>query len=205
MKTDPWPLSVSAPVSPPHEDAISLGATSGVPQRQTAEPARIHLIVGPVGAGKSTFGAQLARSRPAVRLTLDEWMATLFRPDRPDQRVIEWYLERSARCIEQIWAVTTELLRASMDVVLEIGLLRRREREAFYRRVDDADFELVIHVLDAARDVRRERVMHRNQQGGPTFSVHVPLDIFEYASDLWEPPEDEECAGRNVSFTRTDA
>jgi predicted kinase len=146
----------------------------------------------------------LAQSRLAVRLTLDEWMATLFRPDRPDVGVIDWYVERSARCIEQIWAVALQVLGAGKDVVLEIGLLRRHEREAFYRRIEDAELDLVIHVLDAARDVRRERVMHRNRVAGPTFSMVVPLEVFEYASDLWEPPSDEECSGREVSLIRTD-
>jgi predicted kinase len=160
--------------------------------------------VGPVGAGKSTFGSRLAQGRRAVRLTLDEWMVTLFRPDRPDVGLVEWYTERSARCIEQIWAVATELLGTGTDVVLEIGLLRRHERAAFYQRVDAAKLELTIYVLDAARDIRRQRVMHRNHTAGPTFSMIVPVTVFEYASDLWEAPDPTECNGRNVSFIRTD-
>jgi predicted kinase len=147
----------------------------------------------------------LAQGRRAVRLTLDEWMATLFRPDRPEVGVVDWYVERSARCIDQIWALTTQSLSVGIDVILEIGLLRRHEREAFYRRVDDAGFDLTIYVLDAPRDIRRERVNRRNHSEGPTFSMIVPPDIFEYASDLWEPADAAECAGRNVSFIRTDA
>ena len=46
--------------------------------------ARIHLIEGPVGAGKSTFAAQLSGTYAAPHLALDDWMATLFVPDRPD-------------------------------------------------------------------------------------------------------------------------
>lgn len=64
----------------------------------------IHLIVGPVGAGKSTFGLALSRERAALRLTLDEWMAELFRPDRPETGLVAWYVERADRCIEQIWS-----------------------------------------------------------------------------------------------------
>jgi predicted kinase len=157
-----------------------------------------------VGAGKSTFGLQLAHGHRAVRLTLDEWMATLFRPDRPAVGVVEWYVERAARCIEQIWALTKQSLSEGIDVILEIGLLRRHEREAFYRRVDDAGFDLTIHVVDAARDIRRQRVIDRNHGAGPTFSMIVPPEIFEYASDLWEPADAAECAGRDVSFIRTD-
>ncbi|MDQ3263265.1 MAG: ATP-binding protein [Myxococcota bacterium] len=39
--------------------------------------AHLHLIVGPVGAGKSTFARQLSRQQSSVRLSLDEWMAQL--------------------------------------------------------------------------------------------------------------------------------
>jgi predicted kinase len=165
----------------------------------------IQLVIGPVGAGKSTFGLTLAYQQRAVRLTLDEWMATLFRPDRPDRGVIEWYVERSARCIEQIWSVAEAVLGAGTSVILELGLLTRRERESFYERVDVSGFPLTVHVVDAARAVRRERVAARNQARGPTFSTVVPPQIFELASDLWEAPDATECEGRVVRFVRTDA
>ena len=40
---------------------------------------KIHLLIGPVGAGKSTFALELAREHRGVRLTLDEWMQSLER------------------------------------------------------------------------------------------------------------------------------
>lgn len=178
-------------------------ATAVTPQvRAGSQRARVHLIVGPVGAGKSTLGLRLARERSAVRLTLDEWMALLFRPDRPEANVMQWYVERAARCIEQICRLTHSILDAGSDVILEIGLLQRREREAFYRRIADdgsaAGSALVVYVLDAPRDLRRARVQERNTAQGPTFSVLVPLAIFELASDLWQPLEADECEGRDV-------
>src|SRR5688572_334050 len=168
------------------------------------ERARVHLVVGPVGAGKSTYAARLAETERALRLTLDEWMTRLFSADRPRAGVVPWYVARAGRCIEQIWRVAVPLLGLDTAVVLEIGLLSRGERESFYRRVDDAGFHLSIHVLDAAREVRRERVMARNETRGSTFSNHVPPDVFEFASDLWEPPGADECEGRDVRFIRTD-
>jgi predicted kinase/uncharacterized glyoxalase superfamily protein PhnB len=172
--------------------------------RVSETAARVHLVVGPVGAGKSTFGLGLAREERAVRLTLDEWMTTLFRPDRPAHGVVEWYLERSARCIDQICSVAEAVLGTGTSVVLELGLLTRRERESFYARVESTRFSLTVHVVDAAREVRRERVAERNRTQGPTFSMPVPPEIFELASDRWEPPAATECEGRTVRFLRTD-
>ncbi|MBZ4418481.1 ATP-binding protein [Myxococcus sp. RHSTA-1-4] len=166
--------------------------------------AQLHLIVGPVAAGKSTFALQLAREHRAVRMNLDEWMAELFRPDRPEVGVMEWYIERTGRCIEQIWKQTTRTLDVGTNVVLEIGLILRRDRERFYRRVDARGQGLTIYVLDAPREVRRERVQQRNREKGETFSMEVPLAFFEMASDRWEPLDEAECSGRDVRFISTD-
>src|SRR6187402_2301361 len=157
LPNDPCP-------DPLPEDPETLTEATSEPQVKSPPKGRVHLIVGPVGAGKSTFAKKLARDSRAVRLTLDEWMAELFRPDRPAERVIEWYRERARRSVEQIWRVAQEVVITGTDVILEIGLLDRRERQAFYERVDAAGLELTVNVIDAAREVRRARVLARNQK-----------------------------------------
>lgn len=163
--------------------------------------AHLHLIIGPVGAGKSTFARQLAREHRAVRLILDDWMATLFGADeRPAVGRIEWYVERTHRCLDQIWKLTEGLVAVDTNVVLELGLIRSEDRERFYARVDQAGFGLTVYVLDAPRAVRRERVLRRNVEKGETFAMEVPPDFFELASDLWQPPAADECDERDVRF-----
>jgi adenylate kinase family enzyme len=44
----------------------------------------IHIIEGPVGAGKSTYATALALRTQGIHIALDAWFATLFSPDRPD-------------------------------------------------------------------------------------------------------------------------
>lgn len=160
--------------------------------------ANIHLIVGPVGAGKSTVAKTLCREHSALMLNLDDWMARLFRPDRPAGDVMPWYVERAQRCIDQIWQVTLSALQAGTNVVLEIGLIRKADRESFYARVDAAALSLSVHLVDAPRDVRRQRVAQRNTRQGDTFSMVVPPEIFELASNLWEPPDDAEHDDRKI-------
>lgn len=189
------------------EDTSTLSDGYGPPQARTAsriEPACVHLVVGPVGAGKSTFARRFAAGEGALRLTLDEWMTALFSPDRPEVGRREWYVERRQRCLEWIWTVTKAAAETGVDVVLEPGLLRRAERETFYERVEDAGLSLKVYCLDAARDVRRARVMERNEARSETFSMVVPLEFFELASDSWEPLAADECEGREVTTLRTD-
>lgn len=158
----------------------------------------IHWILGPVGSGKSTYAADLARTHRAVRLTLDDWMTTLFRADRPDVGVMEWYIDRSRRCLEQIWQISETSLQNGLSVVLEVGLIQRRERTPFFARLDASAFPHVLYLLDAPRPVRRARVLKRNQDKGPTYAMDVPAHIFEMASDLWEPLTPHERQGRDL-------
>lgn len=162
--------------------------------------ARVHLIVGPVGAGKSTLARRLCDEHRAVALNLDEWMATLFAPDRPPGDLVPWYRERAERCVDQIWRTAQGILATDRDVVLEVGLLQRLERGAFMARVESSGHPLIVYVVDAPREVRKRRVLARNRARGPTFTSVVPPEVFELASDMWQPPTDRETRAREVHF-----
>jgi predicted kinase len=165
--------------------------------------ASIHLIEGPVGAGKSTFAGRLALTHNAVHLNLDEWMVRLFQADRPEADFMEWYLERKQRCINQIWKVTCDLLDAGTDAVLELGLVQLNDRLDFYSRVDASDYTLQVYVLDAPEEQRRQRVHGRNRDQDTTFQMEVSDEIFELASAAWTAPDETECLERNITRIST--
>ncbi|MEZ5559707.1 MAG: AAA family ATPase [Pseudomonadales bacterium] len=165
--------------------------------------ATIHLMEGPVGAGKSTYAARLGLERNAPHLDLDEWMVTLFRPDRPEAGFVPWYVERKQRCIEQIWQVACALLDAGTDVVLELGLVGRDDRAAFYSRVDATGHELAVYVLDAPQAERRRRVRARNTAAGATFKMVVTDEVFALANGAWQPPDEQECEQRRIQHVAT--
>jgi predicted kinase len=154
----------------------------------------LHVLIGPVGAGKSTYARQRIARSPAVFLDLDAWMVRLFGADpRPPEGVMAWYLERRERCRALLWDVAVDVLASGTDVFLEIGLLGSAEREAFYEKARAADVELLVYLLDAPRATRRERVAQRNKAAKP-FTQVVPPEFFERASDAWEPPSESERA-----------
>jgi predicted kinase len=152
----------------------------------------VHLLIGPVGAGKTTYArARVARS-PMVLLDLDAWMVRLFGADpRPPSDVVTWYFERRDRCRKLIWDLTLNVVDCAADVLLEIGLVGKQERTAFYEQVRAEGLELRVYLVDAPRDVRRERVAQRNRSAGPLTQI-VPPEFFERASDAWEPPSESE-------------
>lgn len=152
----------------------------------------LHLLIGPVGAGKTTYARQRTAHSSGVFLDLDTWMVRLFGADtRPPENVMAWYLERRERCRDLLRDVALDVLRCGTDVFLEIGLLAGPEREAFYSAARDEEVPLIIYLVDAPRSVRRERVVQRNDSGGP-FTQIVPLEFFERASDAWQPPSESE-------------
>lgn len=161
---------------------------------------KVYLVEGPVGAGKSTYSAKLSEKIKAPHYNLDAWMARLFSPDRPSTGTLPWYIERKERCVEQIWDTAKRNLDANCDVILELGLVQQDSRQAMYRRIEDSGHTVVVHVLDVPREVRRERVQFRNVEQGDTFSMVVPDEIFEMASDMWEEPQDVECDDYEVVF-----
>jgi predicted kinase len=152
----------------------------------------LHLVIGPVGAGKTTFARRRATQKRAVFLDVDTWMVRLFGKDtRPEENVVAWYLERRDRCRALLFDLAREILFTGTDVFLELGLVTALEREAFYEKARGEELHLVVLALDASRDVRRERVAERNRSAGEHTQV-VPLRFFEMASDAWEPPTDAE-------------
>ena len=153
---------------------------------------RLHLIVGPVGAGKSTFARKLAARRQAIFFDLDSWMVRLYGQDvRPTENVIGWYLERRERVRGLLWATSLDVIATGTDVLLEAGLVSLAERQAFYEKAQDEDIELTVYLVDAPREVRRERVMARNAAAVEHTQI-VPIEFFEKASDAWEPPSSAE-------------
>ncbi|MCZ8073796.1 MAG: ATP-binding protein [Paucibacter sp.] len=162
--------------------------------------AQVHLIEGPVGAGKSTYARGLEQEGRGVHIALDAWFAALFSPDRPAENWLPWYIERKERLLRLIWAHAERLLDSGHDVILELGLIQRAARLPFCQQVIAAGHPLCIHVLDAPTELRRERVQRRNAEQGPTFSMVVPDAVFDMASQFWEAPDAFECEQFRVEW-----
>jgi predicted kinase len=161
---------------------------------------KVHLIEGPVGAGKSTYAESLALRTGGVHIALDEWFARLYSPDRPVGDFVAWYVERKERLLELVWTHAQRILTCGNAAILELGLIQRESRVAFCRNVLDVCAQLQVHIVDAPRELRRERVRRRNTEQGSTFSMVVPDPVFEVASNLWEAPDEDECSEFAVEF-----
>ncbi|MCR9276830.1 MAG: ATP-binding protein [Pseudomonadaceae bacterium] len=162
----------------------------------------VHIIEGPVGAGKTTYALKLAKRLPALSHNLDQWMVALFQPDRPSQDLWAWYGERKQRCIEQIWHIVRSDVSIERDVIVELGLVTAELRAQVFERAEALGCDITVHLLDAPTKERAERVRARNEDQGDSFSMRVSEEVFTAANAAWEPLNEDELAGRPITLLR---
>ena len=161
--------------------------------------ATLHVIFGPSGAGKSSYAQNLARREPAVHFAIDDWMARLFVADMPDPIEFTWVMERVERCETQIWFVAAGVMAAGTSVVLDLGLTRKGDRARVAEIAQACDLPVQFHFVTAPRDIRRARVLARNEVKGETFSMVVTPQMFDFMEGIYEAPDAEELAGVIIS------
>jgi predicted kinase len=155
----------------------------------------LHVIFGPQGAGKSTYAQTLARREPAVHFPLDDWMGRLFAPDMPDPLEFNWLMDRVARCEAQIWSTAAAVMAAGTSVVLDLGLMRKADRDRVSEIAEACGLVLQFHFVTAPAETRRARVLGRNEVKGESFNLVVTPQMFEFMERVYEAPDPAELAG----------
>jgi predicted kinase len=90
--------------------------------------AKLFLICGPTGVGKTTYSLSLCKDTGAVRFSIDPRMQTLFSKDMVSLD-FTWMIERVNRCYEQIWNVSEQILALDGNVVLDLGFATKEQRD----------------------------------------------------------------------------
>jgi predicted kinase len=163
--------------------------------------ATLNVIFGPCGAGKTTYAHAFARREKAVAFILDDWMARLFGPDMPEPLQYDWMIERVGRCEGQIWATAAGVLATGNSVILDIGLMRKADRDRVREIAEATGLALQFHFVDAPQAVRRARVLDRNLVRGESFAIEVTPDLFEFIEGVYEPPAPGELDGAVISVS----
>ena len=161
--------------------------------------ATLNVIFGPSGAGKTTYANAFARREGAVAFILDEWMARLYGPDIPAQVEYPWLVERVGRCEAQIWSTVAAVMATGTSVILDLGLMRKADRDRIREIAEAVELPLQWHFVTAPQEARRARVAERTQVHGQSFALQVTPDMFEFVEGVFEAPDAEELAGAIVS------
>ncbi len=161
--------------------------------------ATLHVIFGPSGAGKTTYAHAFARKEGAVAFVLDEWMARLFARDMPQQVEYDWLVERVGRCEAQIWSTAAAVLASGTSVVLDLGLMRKADRDRVREIAQAVELPSQWHYVSAPADVRRARVAERTRVHGQSLPLQATPDMFEFVEGVFETPEPAELEGAIIS------
>lgn len=116
--------------------------------------ARLILMCGLPGAGKTTLANQLAAQRGAVRLTKDEWQRAL--GSSP------WNRDVGERIEQQLRRLAEEILVLGVSVVLDFGLWARVERDELRETARRLGVGVELHHLDVPIDELWRRIDERN-------------------------------------------
>jgi len=154
--------------------------------------ARLILVCGPTGAGKTTYSLSLSKEIGAVRFSIDPWMQTLFSKDMTSLDY-SWMIERVNRCYEQIWQVSEQILSLNGNVILDLGFTTKEQRVLFSERAKALNIDSEVHYLDAPKDIRKKRIEKRNIDKDPSvYSFEVNNMMFNFMEPRFEAPDQKE-------------
>jgi predicted kinase len=154
--------------------------------------ARLILVCGPTGVGKTTYSLSLAKEIRAIKFSIDPWMQTLFSKDMTTLD-FTWMMERVNRCSDQIWQVSEQILALNGNVILDLGFTTKEQRDVFSIRAKELGIKVEIHYLDASQDIRKERVDKRNTEKDPSvYAFEVTDMMFNFMEPMFEAPDQEE-------------
>src|SRR5882762_1676173 len=143
--------------------------------------ARLIVVCGLPGSGKTTFAKALESRLGAVRFCPDEWMDAL--------SLNLWDEEKRGRIETLQWKLGQELLARGLMVIIEWGTWGRAERDALRLGARALGAAVELHYLAAPADVLFDRIQRRRLERPP-----IERDALSRWSQLFEVPTPEEMA-----------
>jgi predicted kinase len=148
----------------------------------------IHIILGNTGAGKTTYGLSLKEKEQGVIFSIDHWNKILFLDDKTPQDGVDWFLERIQRSDMMIQSLVVQLAEVGTPAILDLGFAKKERRDRFYAFAKAYNIPFHLHFLDIPSEIRKQRVLHRNQEQGATFQFEVSETDFDFMETWFEKP-----------------
>jgi predicted kinase len=148
---------------------------------ETGRGARLIIVCGLPGAGKTTLARALEGRLGAVRFAPDEWMSELS---------LDLYDEaRRARIEELQWKFGVQLLTLGLIVIVEWGTWSRAERDRLRSEARALGAPVELHYVCAPEEVLFERIQRRGRERPP-----IGREALSMWCEIFQAPTAEELA-----------
>ena len=153
----------------------------------------VHLISGLPCSGKTTYALGLRADLDAALFSLDRWLITSFGKYAIAADGHEEHTRRVLACRELIWDSASQLLRRSVDVILDDGFFVRAHRARYVELAAGIGAKATTHFIETPIEVIRARIDQRNAKL-PPFNFHIDPETLRDFTALFEIPSDGEGA-----------
>lgn len=146
---------------------------------KTALGARLIIVCGLPGSGKTTHAKQLQAKFGGIRFSADEWM---------DALSLDLWDEPNREKIEALqWQLGQQLLARGLTLIIEWGTWGKSERDALRIRARELGAAVELHYLSATVDVLIDRIQQRGLENPPIKREQ----LVQWADAFEEPTADE--------------
>ena len=148
---------------------------------QSPNSARLIILCGLPGAGKTTRAKQLESRLRAVHLCPDDWL---------DALSIDLYDEGKRARIEALqWKLGRQLLALGLTVIIDWGTWGRTERDELRLGARALGAAVELHYVEAPADVLLERIQSRGRENPP-----ITSEALSQWQEVFQAPTPEEMA-----------
>jgi predicted kinase len=143
------------------------------------ESARLVIVCGLPGSGKTTHAKRLEQKLGAVRFCPDEWFEALS---------LDLYDEARRAKIEALqWRLAQKLLSRGVSAIIEWGTWAKAERDALRLGARDIGVPVELHYLSVPVDTLFKRIQRRGMESPPI----TREQLLEWAAIFHEPTPEE--------------
>lgn len=148
---------------------------------------KLILMCGLPCSGKTTLAKQLAEELPALRVSPDEWITTLY-GSSPEKKT----LDDMRYPVEALgWQVAEQALRLGLNVILDYGFWSKEERDDYRARGTEIGADVEIRYISVDLPSLQLRLEERN--------ANLPEGTFDIAQEdlrkwftMFEEPTEKE-------------
>lgn len=144
------------------------------------------MLIGRIASGKTFIAKRMKKKKPAVLLSCDKLMLTLF-----DDCLGEHHNAMQAKCHRYLFGLSKEISASGSDVILDFGFWtkeQRRETEDYYRA---ANIKLKRIYIVSDEEERKKRLKKRNEAVANAEGRHyiITPEMLERFDSVFEKPE----------------